>query len=97
MSISAAHLKISVLSFDFLYFPQVEYAHPGFTYDLVMRLVTSIVTLPEYQIFIHPPFKVNKADLSVNMNESVLRLQGGVRNFFWVPWILNLKSTFLHR
>jgi len=38
---------------------KVEYAHPGFTYDLVMRLV-------------------NKADLSVNMNESVLRLQGSV-------------------
>lgn len=38
---------------------QVEQAHPGFTYDLVMRLV-------------------NKADLSVNMNESILRLQGGV-------------------
>merc|ERR1712179_506122 len=38
---------------------KVEYAHPGFTYDLVMRLV-------------------HKADLSVNMNESVLRLQGGV-------------------
>ena len=37
----------------------MEYAHPGFTYDLVMRLV-------------------HKADLSVNMNESVLRLQGGV-------------------
>merc|ERR1712156_1352252 len=40
-------------------FSKVEYAHPGFTYDLVMRLVS-------------------KADLSVNMNESVLRLQGGV-------------------
>ena len=26
--------------------------------------------------------KVNKADLSVNMNESVLRLQGGVRPSF---------------
>ena len=37
----------------------MEYAHPGFTYDLVMRLV-------------------NKAELSVNMNESVLRLQGSV-------------------
>lgn len=42
--------------------------------------------------------KVNKADLSVNMNESVLRLQGGVRNsvllancnlinlLFWSRW-----------
>ena len=49
MSIAAVHLKISVLSFDFLHFPQVEYAHPGFTYDLVMRLVTSIVTLPKTQ------------------------------------------------
>merc|ERR1712142_1304190 len=38
---------------------KVEYAHPGFTYDLVMRLV-------------------HKADLSVNMNEAILRLQGGV-------------------
>ena len=38
---------------------QVEHSHPGFTYDLVMRLV-------------------HKADLSVNMNEAVLRLQGGV-------------------
>ena len=38
---------------------QVEHSHPGFTYDLVMRLV-------------------HKADLSVNMNEAILRLQGGV-------------------
>ena len=38
---------------------QVEHSHPGFTYDLVMRLV-------------------HKADLSVNMNEAILRLQGSV-------------------
>merc|ERR1712242_86224 len=38
---------------------KVEHSHPGFTYDLVMRLV-------------------HKADLSVNMNEAILRLQGGV-------------------
>ena len=38
---------------------QVEHSHPGFTHDLVMRLV-------------------HKADLSVNMNEAILRLQGGV-------------------
>ena len=37
----------------------MEYAHPGFTYDLVMRLV-------------------HKADVSVNINKFVLRLQGGV-------------------
>ena len=39
--------------------PQVEHSHPGFTHDLVMRLV-------------------HKADLSVNMNEAILRLQGSV-------------------
>ena len=50
--IADVHLKISVSPFDFLHFPQVEYAHPGFTYDLVMRLVTSIVTLPETQHYI---------------------------------------------
>ena len=38
---------------------QVEHTHPGFTYDLVMRMI-------------------HKADLSVNMNEAILRLQGSV-------------------
>ena len=37
----------------------MEHSHPGFTHDLVMRLV-------------------HKADLSVNMNEAILRLQGSV-------------------
>ena len=58
-ALSKVTIKASLNSFHLINNIQVEHSHPGFTYDLVMRLV-------------------HKADLSVNMNEAVLRLQGGV-------------------
>ena len=50
---------IIIIIVNYFNFNQVEHTHPGFTYDLVMRMI-------------------HKADLSVNMNEAILRLQGSV-------------------
>ena len=57
---------------------RAEAAYPGFTYELVTRLV-------------------KKADVSLNMNEALLRLQGSVNESECLYFIitLSLPTVFL--